>query len=38
VLEVTEVPFPRPRRTELEHTPEFQGLVARLRQRLQAAA
>ena len=37
VVGVVDVPFPRPRRLDLEHTTEFQGLLRTLRDRLRAA-
>ena len=35
ILSITDVPFPRPRRTELESTPEFQAIAAGLRRQLE---
>jgi NitT/TauT family transport system ATP-binding protein len=37
VVGVVDVPFPRPRSLDLEHTPAFQDLVRTLRDRLRAA-
>jgi len=37
VVGVAEVPFPRPRPIELEHTPEFQDVLRTLRERLRGA-
>jgi NitT/TauT family transport system ATP-binding protein len=37
VVGVVDVPFPRPRPLELEHTPDFQAIVRQLRARLRAA-
>jgi hypothetical protein len=37
VVGVVDVPFPRPRSLDLEHTSAFQDLVRTLRDRLRAA-
>jgi NitT/TauT family transport system ATP-binding protein len=37
VVGVAEVPFPRPRALDLEHSAEFQAIVRTLRHRLRVA-
>jgi NitT/TauT family transport system ATP-binding protein len=37
VVGIVDVPFPRPRPIELEHTPEFQDVLRTLRERLREA-